>query len=39
MLINVTGEVYGNGLSQTDWEEFVTASEVPTFEQVSEVIQ
>lgn len=41
ILINVTAEVYGDGLSKTEWENYVTifSDDLPTFDQVSEVIQ
>lgn len=41
MLVNVTAEVYGDGLSKTEWENYITtfSDDLPTFDQVSEAIQ
>lgn len=41
MLVNITTEVYGDGLSKTEWENFITTytSDMPTFDQVSEAVK
>ena len=41
MLVNITAEVYGDGLSKTEWENYITtfSDDLPTFDQVSEAIQ